>query len=369
MLVRASLLLPVFTVIACASDREREDPSTTVSVTLTLGSGTEVGESAVDESIGETASFDIGSALDFPGGGPAKCTDTSAQALTSFVPCALPIALVAPYDDDYECWQYVDVPGIPPEYGGMLFALDDPDLLLIGGAANVEAGQLFAIRVTRDQYCNVTGFSDPTAVLFSAAEYNDGGIAYAGDGVMFLARWPVNELGQLVRGAMATSKVIDMTAAGVASPDQGTAALAFVPGGFPGEGLFKLVTWSGGYWYTVALASDGAGTYDVSSVTQEVILPGGPEGFVYVGNDSPEVDAPSLLVADWSENTISIYEVDGEGDPVLDTRTLFVTGLQGPEGAHIDPQSGNFLFSTFGGGNVLIAIRGFAPNMPPPPPG
>jgi hypothetical protein len=315
------------------------------------------------------ASFDIGRAIDFGGIGPAKCTDTSAQAMTSFVPCEAPIALVAPYDDDYECWQYVDVPGIPAEYGGMLFALDDPDLLLIGGAANVEAGQLFAIRVTRDAACNVTGFSDPTAVLFSEAEYNDGGIAYAGDGVMFLARWPVNELGQLAPGAMATSKVISMTTAGVASPDQGTAALAFVPGGFPGEGLFKLVTWSGGYWYTVDLAADGAGTYDVAAVTQEVILPGGPEGFVYVGNDSPEVDVPSLLVADWSENTISIYEVDAEGDPVLDTRTLFVDGLQGPEGAHIDPQSGNFLFSTFGGGNVLIAIRGFAPNMPPPPPG
>src|SRR5262245_58025457 len=164
-------------VIACASDSAREDPSGPISLTIGSASVSEDDDGA--DGSETMASFDIGGAIDFGGIGPAKCMDTSAQAVTSFVPCEAPITLVAPYDDDYECWQYVDVPGIPAEYGGMVFALDDPDLLLIGGAANVEAGQLFAIRVTRDAACNVTGFSDPTAVLFSEAEYNDGGIAYA----------------------------------------------------------------------------------------------------------------------------------------------------------------------------------------------
>lgn len=39
-----------------------------------------------------------------------------------------------------------------------------------------------------------------------------------------------------------------------------------------------------------------------------------------------------------------------------------MTGLTGAEGAFLDPYSGDFLFTTFGGGNRLIAIRGFTPN-------
>lgn len=34
----------------------------------------------------DSPSFDLGVALDLPSGGPAKCTDTSASALTSFSP-------------------------------------------------------------------------------------------------------------------------------------------------------------------------------------------------------------------------------------------------------------------------------------------
>jgi hypothetical protein len=36
-----------------------------------------------------------------------------------------------------------------------------------------------------------------------------------------------------------------------------------------------------------------------------------------------------------------------------------VTGLTGAEGALIDPVTGDFLFSTFGGGNKIIRISGF----------
>ena len=39
-----------------------------------------------------------------------------------------------------------------------------------------------------------------------------------------------------------------------------------------------------------------------------------------------------------------------------------VRDVTGAEGAYLDPHSGDFLFTTFGGGNRLIAIRGFTPN-------
>lgn len=36
-----------------------------------------------------------------------------------------------------------------------------------------------------------------------------------------------------------------------------------------------------------------------------------------------------------------------------------ITGLTGAEGAAIDPLTGDFLFSTFGGGNQIVVVQGF----------
>ena len=46
-----------------------------------------------------------------------------------------------------------------------------------------------------------------------------------------------------------------------------------------------------------------------------------------------------------------------------------ITGLDGAEGALLDPVTGDFLFSTFGGGSRVVAVRGFrapAAQLPPP---
>lgn len=47
--------------------------------------------------------------------------------------------------------------------------------------------------------------------------------------------------------------------------------------------------------------------------------------------------------------------------PLVGSRRDFITGLTGAEGALIDPYSGDFLFSTFGGGNRIIVVQGFVP--------
>ena len=49
------------------------------------------------------------------------------------------------------------------------------------------------------------------------------------------------------------------------------------------------------------------------------------------------------------------------------SRSDFITGLSGAEGAAIDPVTGDFLFSTYGGGNRVIAVRGFRPTRAPRP--
>ena len=45
-----------------------------------------------------------------------------------------------------------------------------------------------------------------------------------------------------------------------------------------------------------------------------------------------------------------------------------ITGLDGAEGALLDPVTGDFLFSTFGGGSRVVVVRGFRAPPPPLPP-
>lgn len=343
-----------------SGDGGHDDGTTSVA---TVGSGT----SDVENSGGPLL-LDVGADDSGPGGsggGTSKCEDTTADAVIPLLPCADPILIAPPFADDYSCFQTANIPELPPSYGGSVFSLDDPDLLLIGGSANTASGALYGMRVSRDANCHVTGFIDPAPTQVAAAEFNDGGMVYAPNGTLMLARWPVHELGQLAPGAVQTSKVISLSAL-APSGDQGIAATAFVPGGFAAEGRFKIMTWSGGVFYDVVLADDGSGqTFDIVTTTQEAVLGGGPEGFVYVDDSSPQIAGPSMLVSEWSAGFVALYDVDAAGVPLLATRQDFITGLSGAEGAHIDPTGGDFVFTTFGGGNVIVTVRGFAA-LPPP---
>ena len=142
------------------------------------------------------------------------------------------------------------------------------------------------------------------------------------------------------------------------SSSVGTAA--FVPGGFAGAGGFKIASYIGGNWYTGTLTPDGSGTYDLS-VAQNTVVTGGPEGIVYVkGIINPGFVADSVLVSEYNTGGVGAYTIDVNGDPVPPTRMNFLTGLPGAEGAVIDPLTGDFLFSTYTGGNRVVDISGFA---------
>ena len=58
---------------------------------------------------------------------------------------------------------------------------------------------------------------------------------------------------------------------------------------------------------------------------------------------------------------IGFYNVDDNGDPEPQTRSTFISGLSGAEGAAIDPVTGDFLFGTYGSGNRIIRVVGFPP--------
>jgi hypothetical protein len=184
-------------------------------------------------------------------------------------------------------------------------------------------------------------------------------VAYGPGGVLFLARWPVNELGQTKPGSSITDKIVDLAALGVGTGGPG--GLNFVPSGFPSAGQLKIVTYSTNQWYTLAISPDGSGTYNVTSATLETTIGGGPEGIFYVPVGSPNFTGFNVLVCEYGTGAVAAYTVDSGGNPVPASRQDFITGLTGAEGAAIDPLTGDFLFSTFGGSNQVVVVQGFAP--------
>ena len=250
------------------------------------------------------------------------------------------------------------VPDLPVSYGGLAILRDDPNTLLIGGQANTASGLLYTITLTRDVDRHVTGFACTLAPYGTVGDYNDGGVVFGPGNVLFTARWPINELGQTRPGSTDEDRVDALATHGVPG-DSSISALNFVPAGFGGAGQMKIVTYGGGSWYTMPFSADGAGSFDLGTATLDTTIGGGPEGFVYVSGANPGFGVDSILVSEYAAGTVGTYAIDGNGTPDPSTRRDFITGLSGAEGATIDPLTGDFLFSTFGGSNHVIVVKGF----------
>jgi hypothetical protein len=101
-----------------------------------------------------------------------------------------------PYDVSYTLTNHGSVAGLPTPYGGLDFLPSNSNTLVIGGAANTASGALYSIGVVRGVSNHITGFTG-SAALFSAGEYNDGGVKFGPGGVLFYTRYPVNEVGEV----------------------------------------------------------------------------------------------------------------------------------------------------------------------------
>jgi hypothetical protein len=263
-----------------------------------------------------------------------------------------------PYDTLYSLTNLGSVPGLPTRYGGLTFLTGNPNVVVIGGAANVVGGALYSIGVVRNAQSHITGFTG-TAALFSEGQFNDGGVIFGPSNVLFYTRYPNNEIGEIKSGNTTNDKIVALTPLGIGSS---VGALNFVPGGFPGAGQLKIVSYNTGQWYTATFAPDGTGTYNITSPVLNTTIAVGPEGFVYVPVGSPVFPSgTSMLVAEYDNNVIGTYQIDTGGNPVSASRAVFINGLTGAEGAAIDPVTGDFLFSTFGEINQVIVVQGFAP--------
>ncbi len=293
---------------------------------------------------------------------------------TAVVAPAQAQTLGAEFATAYSVFDLGSITGLPSNYGGLAFI--DANTLLIGGAANSGAGSLYTIGVTRNSNGFVSGFSGSAQRYGGAGatigEFNDGGVVFGPGGVLFTARWPSNELGQTLPGATDETRIIDLGPMGVASS---LSAINFVPAGFGGAGQIKLVSYGGGQWYSAGLSPDGNGTFDLVGLAPVDLdplaagiqnVPGGPEGFVYIAAGSVAFGVNSMLVSEYGSGLVGAYEVDANGDPLVATRRTFLSGLSGAEGAVIDPVTGDFLFSTFGGGSRVVRVSGFAAPVPEP---
>jgi hypothetical protein len=279
------------------------------------------------------------------------------------------------FSSSYSVSNLGSVTGLPSNYGGLAFL--DSNTLLIGGAANTASGSLYTIDVARDASNHITGFVGSAARYGGASgavgEYNDGGVLFGPGGVLFTSRWPVNGLGQTLPGSIDENKIIDLAALGVAGSH---AAINFVPSTFGGAGQAKLVSWSGGEWYSASLVADGGGTFNLSGLARVDLDPvavgvqnvaGGPEGFVYIAGGNAGFAANGMLISEYSAGTVGAYAVDAQGNPLVASRRTFLSGLTGAEGAMIDPLTGDFLFSTFGGGSRVVRVSGFTVLAEPTP--
>lgn len=294
----------------------------------------------------------------------------AAVGLGLFAPSVHATPSIAPaYQSNYSLINLGPVQDLPIFYGGLTFLRGSTDTLLVGGNANEASGALYTVSVTRDAGNHIVGLG--AATLFSDAAYIDGGLEYASNGALLYTGFPTNTLGELAPNSTTTNKTVDLSAAGISGS---VGALGTVPVGQPGAGEFKVVSYNTGDWYTVTLAPDGSGTFDVTGVTLETTLGQigvggpGPEGFIYVPNGSPLFPSPTLLMSEYYTGFVGAYDVDADGNPLGGTRRDFITGLVGAEGALIDPMTGDFLFSTFGDDNQIYEVRGFVPPPPVPEP-
>ncbi|MCU0371492.1 MAG: hypothetical protein MUC31_08755, partial [Bacteroidales bacterium] len=246
---------------------------------------------------------------------------------------------------------------LPSQYGGLTIRPSQPNTLYICGYANAGNGNLYTVPLIRDaETHHITGFSGP-ATLYAAAPDNDGGLFFAPNGTLLFTRYSMNHLGQILPDN--TYITTSLTEYGIASS---VGSVALVPSGYPGAGNLIFASYNGHIFYNIPYTINGQGLYVLSAKTHEVSVSGlasGPEGIAYIPQGSAGFPNLSMVVSSYGMDKVVVFEVGDEGLPDPATARDMVTGLDGAEGALIDPVTGDFLFSTFGGGDKVIRITGF----------
>ena len=249
---------------------------------------------------------------------------------------------------------------VPGPLGGLTLQAGNVNSLLVGGGANGPSGAIYSVGLNRtilgDGLSHVTSFSGP-GTQFATAPNIDGGLTYGPGGVLFATTFSNNQLLQYKPGSTAPDKIIDLNALGISSS---TGTISFTPGG-----QAVIASYSASRFYGATFTPDGGGTYDFALTGSSVATSNGPEGILYVPSGSPvfstlDPAASWMLLTEYGAGKITAYKSDASGLPIPLTGIDFMTNVPGAEGAALDPTTSDFLFSTFGGGNRVLAVSGFA---------
>ena len=275
------------------------------------------------------------------------------RSATTFAFCVTSVfgaSVANPFDAAYTLVDLGSVSGVSTNYGGVTFL--NGSTMLLGANANTGNATIQAIQVARDGNGHITSFGNVSP--YATAPNVDGGLAFGPGGVLFATGYSNNTLMEFLPGSTSPDKTITLPGA---SNSVGT--IQFIPAGNPYAGNVIIGSYSVSKWFTGTLTPDGNGTFDLTDFTQTEANGNGPEGIIYVPSGSPLFSGSKALVSEYGSGAIQAYDVNAFGAPT-GTGVDFVTGLTGAEGATLDPVTGDFIFSTFGGGNHIIEIQGFA---------
>jgi hypothetical protein len=275
-------------------------------------------------------------------------------------------SIAAPFADNYTFLDLGTPVGVPAALGGLVIRADDPNTLLIGGAANSANAKIYKVDLLRGEDNHIIGMSAKRPAVLASAQGTtsgiDGGLDVGPNGTLFYTTYSSNEIGQIKPGSTGPDLLTALTPLGVAGS---VGSLAFVPPGFPSAGALKIVSYNASTWYSTSIAANPNGTYAIAP--QSLARPlggGGPEGILFVEGGNVEFPVNSVLVCYYGLGKVVAYELDANSDPILATARDFMTSVAGAEGAARDPLTGDFLFSTFQGGNRVLVVRGFEISCP-----
>lgn len=294
-------------------------------------------------------------------GGNQGCLDVPPVA-------AGPDAIIAmEYAGIYKAYDLGPIPGAPPQHlGGCTIDSKNPNRLLFAGDSENTAGAIYAIDLDRGPCGHIVGFKG-TAVKIADTPYVDANLVYGPNDVLFYTQWPVNKLSQILPGQAMPAVTIDGATIGINTGDS-VSGFGFAPPWVSAAGQPRTVTWAGGHWFHLNMTTNGS-VFDLSGAAEQTVLPGGPGGFAYIPQGSPGFPNPSLIMAEWSDNKVSTYQINDMGDPMVASRKEFFTTFPRPWGAYFESQTGDFLFLTWGTvPDRVFVVQGFAVPPPPPPP-
>ncbi|HUJ49819.1 MAG TPA: IPT/TIG domain-containing protein [Bryobacteraceae bacterium] len=273
-----------------------------------------------------------------------KCS-SAFLALIALGPVANCAQLGPAFSSLYSITDLGSVSGVPVPYSSLVFQSGKPNVLLLGGGSTKSTGEIYSVPLARNATTNhVTSLGSPAP--FASAPNIDGGLIYAPNGDLFFTEYNLNQIGEIKPGHASPDKTVP------APVSPSTGSLQIVPAGFAAAGRLVIDSIDTSQFCSTTLTADTSGTYDIGNCSATVSGSNKTEGIIYVPAGMPGFSGPTMLVAEFAGQAVMAYSVDSNGLPIISTGQVFISGLSGPQGAAIDPLTGDFFFSTFSFGEA-----------------